>query len=402
MVGLATCGISAGADKVWKALEGKIAELQLDVVLEQTGCIGFCQKEPLVDVVYPKKVRISYQSMTPEKAEALVTAIKNGEVFQENTLCRIDQEEFIVEGTSRPYANPHPPELPGEIPRYDELPFFGKQVKIALRNCGFINPERIEEYIGRGGYTALHQVLTGMSPAAVIAEVKGSGLRGRGGAGFPTGMKWEFAAKNEADQKYVICNADEGDPGAYMDRSLLEGNPHSVLEGMIIGAYAMGANEGYIYVRNEYPLAVENAGRAIAQARELGLIGEDIFSSGFEFDVKIARGGGAFICGESSALMASWRGSRAARGPSTSTPWKKASGRDLPTSITWKPGRTYRRSSARAPKGIGRPGRTAAKEPRYSRSSARSTTRVSSRSPWACRSGRLSTTSAVESPRARS
>jgi NADH:ubiquinone oxidoreductase subunit F (NADH-binding)/(2Fe-2S) ferredoxin/NAD-dependent dihydropyrimidine dehydrogenase PreA subunit len=308
VVGLATCGISAGADKVWKALEGKIAELQLDVVLEQTGCIGFCQKEPLVDVVYPKKVRISYQSMTPEKAEALVAAIKNGEVFQDNTLCRIDQEEFIVEGTSRPYANPHPPELPGEIPRYEELPFFGKQVKIALRNCGFINPERIEEYIGRGGYTALHQVLTGMSPAAVIAEVKGSGLRGRGGAGFPTGMKWEFAAKNEADQKYVICNADEGDPGAFMDRGILEGDPNAVIEGMAIGAYAIGASEGYVYCRAEYPLAIHRLKIAIAQAEELGLLGDHIFGSDFSFRLKIREGAGAFVCGEETSLIASIEG----------------------------------------------------------------------------------------------
>ena len=308
VVGLATCGISAGADKVWKALEGKIAELQLDVVLEQTGCIGFCQKEPLVDVVYPKKVRISYQSMTAEKAEALVTAIKNGEVFQDNTLCRIDQEEFIVEGTSRPYANPHPPELPGEIPRYEDLPFFSKQVKIALRNCGFINPERIEEYIGRGGYTALHQVLTGMSPAAVIAEVKGSGLRGRGGAGFPTGMKWEFAAKNEADQKYVICNADEGDPGAFMDRGILEGDPNAVIEGMAIGAYAIGASEGYVYCRAEYPLAIHRLKIAIAQAEELGLLGDNIFGSDFSFRLKIREGAGAFVCGEETSLIASIEG----------------------------------------------------------------------------------------------
>jgi NADP-reducing hydrogenase subunit HndC len=308
VVGLATCGISAGADKVWKALEAKIAELQLDVVLEQTGCIGFCQKEPLVDVVYPKKVRVSYQSMTPEKAEALVTAIKNGEIYEDSTLCRIDQDEFVVEGTSRPYANPHPPELPGDIPRYDEVPFFGKQVKIALRNCGFINPERIEEYIGRGGYTALHQVLTGMSREAVISEVKSSGLRGRGGAGFPTGMKWEFAAKNEADQKYVICNADEGDPGAFMDRGILEGDPHAVIEGMAIGAYAIGASEGYVYCRAEYPLAIHRLKIAIAQAEELGLLGDNIFDSDFSFKLKIREGAGAFVCGEETSLIASIEG----------------------------------------------------------------------------------------------
>ena len=187
MVGMATCGISAGADKVYAALGRKIAELGLDVSLTKTGCIGFCQREPLVDVIYPKKVRLTYQAMTPEKAEAMVEAIKAGEIFPDQSLCRIDQEEFLVEGKVRPYANPHPPELPPEFPKYEDLPFFHKQVKISLRNCGFINPESIEEYIARGGYQALCKALTEMTPEAVIAEVKASGLRGRGGAGFPTG-----------------------------------------------------------------------------------------------------------------------------------------------------------------------------------------------------------------------
>jgi NADH:ubiquinone oxidoreductase subunit F (NADH-binding)/(2Fe-2S) ferredoxin len=308
MVGMATCGISAGADKVWKALEGKIAEFKLDVLLEKTGCIGFCQREPLVDVVYPKKVRLSYQAMTPAKAEALVTAIQAGEIYQDNVLCRIDKEELLMEGSFRPYANPHPIELPMEAPLYEQVPFFKKQVKIALRNCGFINPERIEEYIGRGGYTALHQVLSGMSREQVIAEVKASGLRGRGGAGFPTGMKWEFAYKEEADQKYVICNADEGDPGAFMDRGILEGDPHAVLEGMAVGAYAIGASEGYIYCRAEYPLAIHRLKIAIAQAEKLGLLGENIFSSGFSFRLKIREGAGAFVCGEETSLIASIEG----------------------------------------------------------------------------------------------
>src|SRR5208337_1972063 len=308
MVGMATCGISAGADKVWKALEEKIAELKLDVLLEKTGCIGFCQKEPLVDVVYPKKVRLSYQAMTPAKAEALVTAIKAGEIYQDNVLCRFDKEELPMEGGFRPYANPHPPELPMEAPLYEQVPFFKKQVKIALRNCGFINPERIEESIGRGGYTALHQALTGMSREQVIDEIKSSGLRGRGGAGFPTGMKWEFAYKAEADQKYVICNADEGDPGAFMDRGILEGDPHAVLEGMAIGAYAIGASEGYIYCRAEYPLAIHRLKIAIAQAEKLGLLGDNIFGSAFSFRLKIREGAGAFVCGEETSLIASIEG----------------------------------------------------------------------------------------------
>ena len=263
MVGMATCGISAGADKVYQTLKEKKAELGLDIVLEKTGCIGFCQREPLVDVVYPGKVRLSYQGMNPEKAAGLAEALKAGQLFLENLLCRIDAEEFLIEGTLKPYANPHPVDLPPEIPRYDDLSFFKKQVKISLRNCGFIDPESIEEYIARGGYKALYQAVTQMSPEEVIAQVKESGLRGRGGAGFPTGLKWEFCRNAPGDLKYVICNADEGDPGAFMDRGILEGDPHAVLEGMAIGAYAMGADEGYIYCRAEYPLAIERLKIAI-------------------------------------------------------------------------------------------------------------------------------------------
>ncbi len=308
MVGMATCGISAGADKVYAALEAKIAELGLDVALEKTGCIGFCQREPLVDVVYPKKVRLSYQGMTPEKAEALMEAVNQGEVYPENLLCRIDEEDILVEGQTRPYANPHPPNLVVEVPGYEDLPFFGKQVKIALRNCGFIHPERIEEYIGRGGYQALHRVLTSQTPEEVIAEVKSSGLRGRGGAGFPTGLKWEFARKTDSDEKYVICNADEGDPGAFMDRGILEGDPHAVLEGMAIGAFAIGAHEGYIYCRAEYPLAIHRLKIAIQQAEELGLLGNKIFGTNFSFKLKIREGAGAFVCGEETSLIASIEG----------------------------------------------------------------------------------------------
>ncbi|MEJ2068985.1 MAG: NADH-quinone oxidoreductase subunit NuoF [Syntrophobacterales bacterium] len=308
MVGMATCGISAGGDKVYQALAKKIAELGLDVALEMTGCIGFCQREPLVDVVYPHKVRISYQGMTPEKAEALVEAIKAEEIYPENLLCRIDQEEFLVEGTVKEYANPHAVELAVEVPKYEEVPFFKKQVKIALRNCGYINPERIEEYIARGGYQALHKALTEMTPKEVIAQVKDSGLRGRGGGGFPTGLKWEFCHNNPGDMTYVICNADEGDPGAFMDRGILEGDPHAVLEGMAIGAYAVGAKEGYIYCRAEYPLALKRLEIAIEQAESRGLLGEKIFGSDFSFKLKIREGAGAFVCGEETSLIASIEG----------------------------------------------------------------------------------------------
>ncbi len=308
MVGMATCGISAGADKVYQTLAQKVAQADLDAVLEKTGCIGFCQKEPLVDVVYPGKVRLTYHGMTPDKAEELAEAIKAGQVLKNYLLCRIDQDEFLVEGVVRPYANPHPPDLPEEIPRYQELPFFSKQMKISLRNCGFINPESIEEYIGRGGYRALYKVVMAMTPEEVIGQVKASGLRGRGGAGFPTGLKWEFCRQAEGDVKYVICNADEGDPGAFMDRGILEGDPHAVLEGMAIGAYAIGAGAGYIYCRAEYPLAIERLKIAIAQAEDYGLLGDNVFGTPFPFHLKIREGAGAFVCGEETALIASIEG----------------------------------------------------------------------------------------------
>jgi NADH:ubiquinone oxidoreductase subunit F (NADH-binding)/(2Fe-2S) ferredoxin len=308
MVGMATCGISAGADKVYQTLANKIDELKVDAVLEMTGCIGFCQREPLVDVVYPNKVRLSYQGMTPEKAEAMVVAIKEGQIYPENLLCRIDQEEIVVEGENKVYANAKPVELPVEVPKYEDVPFFKKQVKIALRNCGYINPERIEEYIGRGGYKALYKALKELKPIDVIGVVKESGLRGRGGGGFPTGMKWEFAYNNKSDMKYVICNADEGDPGAFMDRGILEGDPHAVVEGMAIGAYAIGAKEGYVYCRAEYPLALKRLEIAIQQAEERGLLGDNIFGSDFSFRLKIREGAGAFVCGEETALIASIEG----------------------------------------------------------------------------------------------
>ncbi|MDI6852419.1 MAG: NADH-ubiquinone oxidoreductase-F iron-sulfur binding region domain-containing protein [Deltaproteobacteria bacterium] len=308
MVGLATCGISAGADEVYRCLSQKLAEAGLDVVLAKTGCIGFCQKEPLVDVVYPGKVRLTYQSMTPEKAAELVSSLKDRRIMDDNLLCRIDQDEFLVEGVVRPYANPHPPALPAQVPRYNELPFFNKQVKISLRNCGFINPESIEEYIGRGGYRALHKAVTMLTPEEVIEQIKASKLRGRGGAGFPTGLKWEFARKAEGDIKYLICNADEGDPGAFMDRGILEGDPHAVLEGMAIGAYAIGASVGYIYCRAEYPLAIERLKIAISQAEAYGLLGENIFGAPFSFKLKIREGAGAFVCGEETSLIASIEG----------------------------------------------------------------------------------------------
>jgi NADH-quinone oxidoreductase subunit F len=251
-----------------------------------TGCHGFCERGPLV-VIYPQK--ILYQRVKPEDARTIFEeTILNGKVI----------ESLLYDH----------PTTGKRIVHEEEVPFYQKQMRIIFGNNGSIDPTRIEDYLAVGGYRALAKALSSMHPDQIIQEVKKANLRGRGGGGFPAGVKWETCKKAPGDIRYVICNADEGDPGAYMDRSLLEGNPHSVLEGMIIGAYAIGAHEGYVYVRNEYPLAVVNIGIAIQQARELGLLGKNILGSKFDFDVQISRGGGAFVCGESTALMASLEG----------------------------------------------------------------------------------------------
>lgn len=242
-----------------------------------TGCHGFCERGPLV-VIYPQK--ILYQRVKPEDARTIFEeTILNGKVI----------ESLLYDH----------PTTGKRIIHEEEVPFYQKQMRIIFGNNGSIDPTRIEDYLAVGGYRALAKALSSMHPDQIIQEVKKANLRGRRGGGFPAGVKWETCKKAPGDIKYVICNADEGDPGAYMDRSLLEGNPHSVLEGMIIGAYAIGAHEGYVYVRNEYPLAVVNIGIAIQQARELGLLGKNILGSKFDFDVQISRGGGAFVCGES-------------------------------------------------------------------------------------------------------
>jgi NADH:ubiquinone oxidoreductase subunit F (NADH-binding)/NAD-dependent dihydropyrimidine dehydrogenase PreA subunit/(2Fe-2S) ferredoxin len=285
-----------------------VEKAKLPILLGQTGCIGFCQKEPVVDILEPGKPRVFYQGVTPERSMELVQKWLDNKVVEDLLLCKMESEDWIVEGTMKDYSVRH---LPGGIdgtPHYHQVPFYSKQLKIALRNCGFINPDLIDEYIARGGYSSLYKALSGMKPEEIIEVVKRSGLRGRGGAGFYTGTKWESCRRSKGDRKIVLCNADEGDPGAYMDRSVLEGDPHSVIEGMIIGAYAIGAHEGFIYVRDEYPLAIQKLRIAIHQAEEAGLLGENILGSGFSFHVDLFRGGGAFVCGESTALMASIEG----------------------------------------------------------------------------------------------
>lgn len=295
IVGMGTCGIAAGAKDVFNAVVQEVESRRLDVVVAQTGCIGMCQREPLLDVELPGGPRVTYGNVAVKDVPCIIAShVLNGSIVEELAVAQFPAGELRAEN----------------VPSYDELDFYRKQRRLALANCGRIDPENIEEYIAAGGYEACVKALTEMTPEEVIAEVKRAGLRGRGGAGFPTGLKWELTRQTPSTKKYIICNADEGDPGAFMDRSLLEGDPHRVIEGMIIGAYAIGADEGYIYVRAEYPLAIKRLELALQQARERGFLGEDIFGSGFSFNLQIKKGAGAFVCGEETALMASIEGKR--------------------------------------------------------------------------------------------
>jgi NADP-reducing hydrogenase subunit HndC len=275
-----------------------------------TGCFGFCEKGPIVKVVPDNTI---YVHVKPEDAQSIV-------------------EEHVIKGrkvTSLLYKDPVSNE---PVSDSKHMGFFKKQLRIVLRNCGFINPENIDEYIARDGYLALGKVLTEMTPEEVIKEVKDSGQRGRGGAGFSTGLKWEFARKNQSDEKYVVCNADEGDPGAFMDRSVLEGDPHSILEAMAICGYSIGASNGLIYIRAEYPLAIERLKIAIDQAREYGLLGKNIFGTGFSFDIILRFGAGAFVCGEETALIHSMEGLRGE--PTVKPPFPAEAGyRNKPTNV---------------------------------------------------------------------
>ncbi len=282
--------VSSGSRKVKKALEEELAQRDLDneIKVVETGCHGFCEKGPIM-IIYPEGV--FYCEVQVDDVNEIV-------------------DEHILKGRIVERLLFKEPVTEENIPSYQEIDFYKKQKRRVLTNCGHINPEEIDEYIAVGGYEAVGKALTQMSSQEVIDEVKEAGLRGRGGGGFPTGLKWQFAHDSEGDKKYVICNADEGDPGAFMDRSLLEGDPHRVVEGMIICAYAIGADEGYVYVRAEYPLAIERLQKAIDQAEEYGLLGEDLFGSGFNFDLHIKAGAGAFVCGEETALMASIEGKR--------------------------------------------------------------------------------------------
>ena len=303
-VGMSSCGLAAGAGEQFEVLERIIAERGANVALARTGCIGFCQREPLVDAIVPGKPRVIFTKLKSDRLEKLVEEVEQGELSTANALAYIEQPAGEMFGD----ATPRDGNGYDGLPHLTELDFYRKQCRVALRNCGFLDPGTIEEYIARGGYRAQFRVLTEMDPEAVIDEVSRAGLRGRGGAGFPTGRKWSICRSQPGDEKYVICNGDEGDPGAFMDRSIMEGDPHGVIEGMIIGAYAIGSRQGYLYVRGEYPLAIKNLSVAIDQARSLGLLGTDIFGTAFSFDLSIVRGAGAFVCGEETGLIASVEG----------------------------------------------------------------------------------------------
>lgn len=336
-VGMATCGLATGAQVVYDEFQRAIKEKGLDVILAKTGCLGFCQREPLVDLYMPGMPRLTFAEMDVSKAGDLIDILKEGSFPVENLLCKYD-EEILLDDRFIEYKSADDKKGMLDIPLYKEIPFFAKQKKIALRNCGYIDPGSLEEYIARFGYKALYKAVVEMSPDDVISEIKESGLRGRGGGGFPTGLKWGFTRKAKGKEKYIVCNADEGDPGAYMDRSVLEGDPHTVIEGMIIGGYAIGAVEGFIYVRTEYPLAIERLNTAFLQAREMGLLGDNIFGSGFSFNIQIRGGSGAFVCGEETSLMHSIEG--VSPEPRNRPPFPAESGLwDSPTNInnveTW-------------------------------------------------------------------
>lgn len=291
-IGMGTCGQAAGAQDIYNAAKKTLTQLNILGRVLKVGCIGLCYLEPIMAVRKPGQPFVYYGNLTAEKTSEIL----------ESYLLKDDPKAKWAIFTLGQGS------LDG-ILKYEEHPMISPQVRIALRNCGIIDPENINHYIARGGYSGLKKALA-MTPEEVISEIKMSGLRGRGGGGFPTGLKWEFTRKSPGKTKYIICNADEGDPGAFMDRSLLEGDPHSVLEGMLIGAYAFGARDGYVYARAEYPLAIARLEIAMQQMEKYHLLGEHIFDSEFSFSIYIKQGAGAFVCGEETALMASIQGGR--------------------------------------------------------------------------------------------
>ena len=307
-IGAGSCGLAAGAADTQHAVEEYLKDKNIDARIIQVGCIGPCYLEPLMDVQMPGKPRISYSNVTPKDVDKILDAFfVNGEITKIHLAGHLGNCD-----------------LDG-IPRFFDLPMLKPQVRIVLRNCGIIDPDEIDHYLANDGYLGFQKCLS-MTWQDALETVKGSGIRGRGGAGFPTWRKWATCRETNSDQRYLICNADEGDPGAFMDRSLIEGDPHAVLEGMLIAAYTIGASQGYIYIRAEYPLAIKRLKKAISDMRKLGLLGDNILGSDFSFDIKIKEGAGAFVCGEETALIASIEGKRGM--PRTRPPFPAVSGLD--------------------------------------------------------------------------
>jgi NADH:ubiquinone oxidoreductase subunit F (NADH-binding)/(2Fe-2S) ferredoxin/Pyruvate/2-oxoacid:ferredoxin oxidoreductase delta subunit len=291
-IGAGTCGLAAGAAKVEESIKSELLKNNIEARIVRVGCIGYCAKEVIVDIKLPNGERIAYSEVTPKLVPKLIqTTIIEGGILQENLLGSHIRKSDVC------------------CSIHDD-PFFKHQKKIVLENCGIINPDSIDTYIASGGFKAITKALKLMPPENVVKEILDSGLRGRGGAGFPTGKKWEFALKQKSETKYLICNADEGDPGAFMDRSVLESDPYKLIEGMMVAAYAIGANFGYIYCRAEYPLAISRLTHCIHECEKYGLLGDNILNSKFNFRLKIKKGAGAFVCGEETALIASIEGKR--------------------------------------------------------------------------------------------
>ncbi|MCP4544918.1 MAG: 4Fe-4S dicluster domain-containing protein [bacterium] len=294
-IGTGTCGLGAGAGEALAVIEEFLEGRNDDVAIIQVGCIGLCAMEPMLDIQLPGKTRLCFGNVTEDKVVGILEPMLSGGLPEQAPL-------FQFNGAGQtPWS---------DVIGIDEHPFFAPQTRWVLKNCGLIDPGSIDEYYARGGYEALNAVIHGMTPAETCDAVEQSGLRGRGGGGFPAGRKWKFALNTAAEQKYLICNADEGDPGAFMDRAVIEGDPHRLVEGMAIAAYGIGATKGIVYLRAEYPLAIERLEVALAQAREHGLLGQNIQDSGFDLDIKIKKGAGAFVCGEETALIHSVEGKR--------------------------------------------------------------------------------------------
>jgi NADH-quinone oxidoreductase subunit F len=301
--GMGTCGIGNGSATLYNMFQSSVKKAGIKAILVKTGCFGFCSEEPLVNVYVPGHPMLILHKITENHIETIINAIveKKPEKLKKYILCKISSWNHHT--ASFTYGNGFP-----DIPEWNEIPFYRWQKKIVLRNCGIINPEDIDEYCAAGGYETLGKVLVTVKPEKVIEELKTARLRGRGGAGFPTWKKWEIMKSEKSDKKYIICNAEEGDPGAYMNRNELEGDPHMVIEGMIIGAYTMGAHEGIIYILAEYPTAIKRLNIAVKQAKKAGILGKNIFNSGFDFDIHIVEGAGAYVCGEETALIRSVEG----------------------------------------------------------------------------------------------